>query len=114
MQIIKKLIIRNRLKKEVESIDDFLNENDYYKMDLELYSLRFHSAEYACLYDEIEKSFRPSLDRKHKLQQQIQRLSGKNLFVKMNLEEFSKYKSFQIKTAKSAVFSFALLSKYFP
>ena len=90
MQIIKKLIIRNRLKKEVENIDNFLNENDYYKLDSKLYSLRFQPEEYACLYEEIEKAFRPSLDRKHKLQEQIQKLSGKNLFVRMNLEQFLK------------------------
>ena len=88
MQIIKKLIIRNKLKKEVENIDEFLNKNDYYRLDSKLYSLRFQPEEYACLYEEIERAFRPTLDRKHKLQQQIQSLSGKNLFIRMNLEEF--------------------------
>ena len=90
MQIIKKLIIRNRLKKELERVDDFLNDNGYYKLDSKLFSLRFQPEEYAVLYYEIERAFRPSLNRKHELEKQIQSLSGKNLFVKMDLEQFTK------------------------
>ncbi len=90
MQIIKKLIIRNKLKKELEIVDNFLNDNGYYALDMKLFSLRFQPEEYADLYYKIEAAFRPTLNRKRELQQQIQRLSGKNLFIKMDLEQFSK------------------------
>ena len=90
MQIIKKLVIRYKLKQELERIDAFLNEQHYYELDSTLYSLRFKPEEYACMYEAIENAFRPALDQKHKLQEQIQKLSGKNLFVRMNLEQFLK------------------------
>ena len=90
MQIIKKLIIRNKLKKELQRVDDFLNDNGYYALDMKLYYLRCQPEEYADLYYKIENAFRPTLNRKHELEKQIQSLSGKNLFVKMDLEEFSK------------------------
>ncbi|MBO5909925.1 MAG: hypothetical protein J6Q15_00295 [Clostridia bacterium] len=83
MNIIKKLIIRNQLKKELKIVDDTLAKSDYYAMESQLMRLAYYPDEYARVYHTIESKFRPLLNKKIGLQKDIQKLSGKNLFTNM-------------------------------
>lgn len=81
MNIIKKLIIRNELKKELSSIDDCLANEGYYMLESRLMKLVYQPDEYAELCKTIEDKFRVSLNKKNKLEKDIKNLSGKYLFT---------------------------------
>jgi len=90
MEIIKKLTLRSKLQKQLNDIDDYLYKNNYYENDLKLNTLKFCTDEYIENYYTIESKFKTILNQKRKLQTQIHKLSGKNLFKNINLEEFKR------------------------
>jgi len=88
MKIIKKLTLRNKLQKQLDNIDDYLYRNNYYDNDLKLNISKFCSEEYIEDYYNVESKFKIVLNQKRKLQTQIHKLSGKNLFKKFSPQDF--------------------------
>ncbi|MBQ7880872.1 MAG: hypothetical protein IJ358_03420 [Clostridia bacterium] len=90
MRIIKKLIIRNRLKKELNSLNWQLKETGYHEMCDKLRTLVYNPDQYAIVLQQIHQTYGDYLARKHQLEAMINKLSGKNLFYRTLIDEFTK------------------------
>lgn len=86
MRIIKNLIIRNSLKKELKQIEHQLYSSDYRALMRKLTSLRFDPDNYAVVYDEIQTKYGALLDRRTKVEAKINKLSGTKIFKKYDDE----------------------------
>ena len=80
MHIIKNLILKNNLRKQVSDIEQELRLDGYYKKEKELIHLRFKPDEYAVLYQQIESQFGDKVIKRNQLNRQINELRGKNMF----------------------------------
>ena len=82
MTIIKNLIARNKLKKQLEALEISLRETGYYESQAKLSTLVYNPDAYAELYTKINKKYNVMITKKHTLEKQLYKLSGKNLFKK--------------------------------
>lgn len=80
MTIIKNIIIKNKLHKELAEIETQLQTQGYYQQKKQLATLAYKPDKYAELYKEIEAKFQPLLLEKQKLEEEIKQLSGAKLF----------------------------------
>ena len=81
MRIIKNLIIKNRLKKQLANIETQLTENGYYEYERDLSMMFCAPDDYAMLYEYIKTKFGSMLAEKNNICRQLTLLSGTNLFT---------------------------------
>ena len=86
MTIIKNLIRKNKLRKQLLDIENILHENGYYDKEKELRLLSYSPDAYAELHTQINNEFGELFDRQRLLNQQINNLSGIKLFKKQDYE----------------------------
>lgn len=84
MSIIKNLIARNKLKKQLEALEISLRETGYYENQARLNSLIYKPDEYAELYIKINKKYQVLLTKKQSLERELYNLKGRNLFKKQD------------------------------
>ncbi len=89
MRIIKNLIIKNRLQKELRDVENTLQESGYYQKERELDMLTYLPDDYAVLYTEIHDEFGELLSKKNDISHQLNSFSGTNLFKQHN-EEYTR------------------------
>lgn len=80
MSIIKNLIIKNQLGKELKEIEHNLYESGYYQKARELDLLTYQPDDYAELYTQIHEEYGDLLQKRREVSSQLHSLSGTNLF----------------------------------
>lgn len=89
MNIIKKMIEKNKLKRELHKIEDTLKQSGYYDEMAKLDTLIYQPDSYASLLFKIKRKYCPLLTRKEYIQKKINQLSGKQQTTQ-NYNEFTK------------------------
>lgn len=90
MRIIKNLIIRHSLKKELNEIEHKLYSGNYRDLMCKLNSFRCDPENYAVTHQELRDKFGTLLDRRMKVMHQIHMMSGTNIFKKFDETELAK------------------------
>ena len=77
MKLIKKMIQKNKLKRELRKIEESLTQGGYYEEIEKLNKLIYQPDNYASLLFKIKRKYCPLLSRKEYIEKQIRELSGK-------------------------------------
>ena len=80
MRIIKNLIIKNKLKKQLNDIETQLIDNGYYEYQRDLNMMFYSPDDYAKLYEYINIQFGELLNQRQDINSQLRLLSGSNIF----------------------------------
>ena len=86
MRIIHNLILKNKLRNQLDEIENTLHREGYYDKEYQLVFLIYHPDEYALLCEEIESKYGILLRKKTLINKQLEYLKGVNLFKKHDFD----------------------------